>query len=302
MEYKKYQHIEKLGTTEVEGILDGEVHLFYKIDGTNACVYLKEDNTLGFGSRNRELSLMNDNQDFVKTIVENEEIYKSLKTYLLKYPERIIYGEFLIPVTLKTYKNDAWKKFYIFDIYDTINFNYIPYEIYSKELDELELLYIPEIVTLNNPTFDDIKGYLASTGNFLINDGLGEGIVIKRYDYINKYGRITWAKMLTEDFSERKHKVRTSNKINKDENYVEYEIIKLMTIEHINKEFVKLKEAKGDWSSKYIFELINRTFNEFFRDNWEIILKKFHNPTINFRVLRSLSDEKIKETLGSQIF
>ena len=30
MEYKKYQHIEKLGTTEVEGILEVQVSLFYK--------------------------------------------------------------------------------------------------------------------------------------------------------------------------------------------------------------------------------------------------------------------------------
>ena len=46
MEYKKYQHIEKLGTTEVEGILEGQVSLFYKIDGTNSCIFLKDDNTL----------------------------------------------------------------------------------------------------------------------------------------------------------------------------------------------------------------------------------------------------------------
>ena len=29
MNFKKYQHIEKLGTTEVEGILEGQVSLFY---------------------------------------------------------------------------------------------------------------------------------------------------------------------------------------------------------------------------------------------------------------------------------
>ena len=31
MNFKKYQHIEKLGTTEVEGILEGQVSLFYKL-------------------------------------------------------------------------------------------------------------------------------------------------------------------------------------------------------------------------------------------------------------------------------
>ena len=41
MYYKSYQHIEKIGTAETEGILNGEVHLFYKIDGSkinNRCL------------------------------------------------------------------------------------------------------------------------------------------------------------------------------------------------------------------------------------------------------------------------
>ena len=57
MIYKSYQHIEKLGTSETEGILKGEVHLSYKIDGSNGCIYLKDNGELGFGSRKRELSI-----------------------------------------------------------------------------------------------------------------------------------------------------------------------------------------------------------------------------------------------------
>lgn len=32
----KYQHLERLGNQETNGILDGEVYVFPKIDGTNA--------------------------------------------------------------------------------------------------------------------------------------------------------------------------------------------------------------------------------------------------------------------------
>ena len=35
MEFKKYQHIERLGTLEVEGIELGTCYVFPKIDGTN---------------------------------------------------------------------------------------------------------------------------------------------------------------------------------------------------------------------------------------------------------------------------
>ena len=31
-------------------------------------------------------------------------------------------------------------------------------------------------------------------------DGVPEGVVIKNYNYENKYGRTTWAKIISEDF------------------------------------------------------------------------------------------------------
>ena len=34
--YSKYQHIERLGSAEVDGILDGVCHIFPKLDGTNS--------------------------------------------------------------------------------------------------------------------------------------------------------------------------------------------------------------------------------------------------------------------------
>ena len=104
--------------------------------------------------------------------------------------------------------------------------------------------------------------------------------------------------MLTEDFRKTKSHMRKENAVEKAENLIEHNIILLMTPEHINKEYNKLIEMKGDWSSKYIFELLNRVFNEFWRDNWEIILKKFHQPTINFKVLKSYSDKYVKEVLN----
>lgn len=55
MIYRSYQHVERLGTTETNGILDGTCYIFPKIDGTNATVWLGDDNTLRAGSRKREL-------------------------------------------------------------------------------------------------------------------------------------------------------------------------------------------------------------------------------------------------------
>ena len=43
-EFLKYQHIERLNTQETEGITDGICHIFYKIDGTNASVWMEKEN------------------------------------------------------------------------------------------------------------------------------------------------------------------------------------------------------------------------------------------------------------------
>lgn len=304
MNFKKYQHIEKLGSSEVNGILNGTVYLFYKIDGTNSCVWLKEDGQLGFGSRKRELSLEEDNANFMKNMIENEEIYTALWKYLRAHPSHIIYGEWLVPHTLKTYNNNAWKKFYIFDIYDTATNLYIDYEYYSYILDKdyPELNYIPLLERLENPSVDDIKERLERTGEFLCSQGLGEGLVIKRYDFKNNYGRTIWAKMLCEDFRKTKQRVRSENREHKDENLVEYNIIKLLTLEHVLKEKYKIQEKYNTefWESKFTYELLNRTFNEFWRDNWEKILKKFNMPTINFKKLRKMSDDFVKEVLANE--
>lgn len=63
MDFRKYQHIERFGTSEVEQIEIGTCYVFPKIDGTNSSVWLN-DGELCAGSRNRQLSLESDNAGF----------------------------------------------------------------------------------------------------------------------------------------------------------------------------------------------------------------------------------------------
>ena len=297
MDYKKYQHIEKLGSGEVGGILNGTCYLSYKIDGTNGVIW-QSDNSLHFGSRNRELTLDNDNANFMKMILEDAELMRKLKLAFNHFGNVYIYGEWLVPHTLKTYGSDAWKKFYIFDI-QREDGSYVTFDEYCPILAGLGLSFIPLIAKLENPTQNEIISYLDKTGEWLVTEGLGEGIVIKNYSFVNKYGRTTWAKVLTEDFKNKKTHNRSAMHEAKENDDIETLIVRrTMMPEHIHKEYAKLVEAKGDWSSKYIFELLGRVFNEWFRDNWEIILKKFKQPTINFKKLKSCSDTYVKEVLN----
>jgi len=288
MSFYKYQHIERLETIEVKGINIGTTYIFPKIDGTNGSVWL-EDDKIYCGSRNRTLSASNDNQGFYKYIMNNEKI----EAYLNKYPNHHIFGEFLIPHTLKTYRDTAWNKFYIFDI--VIDGKHIDYPTYKEWLNEFELLYIPCIAILENPTKDKLFEQL-NKATFLIKDGegIGEGIVIKNYGYHNQYGRETWAKIVRNEFKDNFHK-RT------DYSSIKYELIeqkiidKFLTEDIVNKVYANIKSQNDGWSSKFIPRLLNTVFYDLIREEMWEILKKFKYPTIDFQLLNKIIINKIKE-------
>ena len=95
-EYKAYQHIERFGTDEVEGIEIGTTYVFPKIDGTNGQIWF-EDGKVKCGSRKRELTLDNDNADFYNTIIKD---YRYVDYFKL-HPDHQLFGEWLVPHTLK---------------------------------------------------------------------------------------------------------------------------------------------------------------------------------------------------------
>lgn len=289
MEFKKYQHIERLGSSEVQDILDGECYIFYKVDGTNASVWL-ENGKIKAGSRNRELALDNDNAGFCKFANTSEK----LKSFFELYPTVRLYGEWLVPHSLKTYKEDAWREFYVFDA--MIEDDYISYDVYKPMLELFSINYIPPIAICKNPTIETLYNLLEKTGQFLVEDGkgLGEGIVIKRYGFKNKYGRTTWAKIITSEFKE-KHVKSMGAPIIENKELVEIKIVEEYLTEHfINKEINKLFGEDG-FDSKKIQMMLNKIFNELVKEETYNFVRKYKNPTINFKTLFSLTVRKIKQ-------
>lgn len=296
MEFKKYQHIERFGTDEVDGIEFGKCYIFYKIDGTNSSVWLDNDGNLKAGSRNRELTLENDNAGFYNTIIQNENI----KSYLEKHPTHRLFGEFLVPHSLKTYRQDAWRKFYIFDVCidsEDDGLEYIPYDIYKPMLEEFDLDYVPPLAIINNPTYESLIKCLEKTGQFLIEDGKGngEGIVIKNYDFYNKYKRQTWAKIICNEFKEKHHKEMGCPEF-KAEVMIEEKIVDdFCTQSFIEKEYEKIKLEKEGWKSEYIPMLLGRVFSELIKEECWNIVKKYKYPKVNFKTLNALCINKIKQ-------
>ena len=295
MEFRKYQHLERYGTDEVDGIEFGKCYIFYKIDGTNGSAWLDKEGNLKTGSRNRELTLENDNAGFYNKIIEDENI----KSYLQKHPTHRLFGEFLVPHTLKTYRQDAWRKFYIFDVCidkEDGSLEYIPYDIYKPMLEEFDLDYIPPLGIIFNPTYESLIKCLEKTGQFLIEDGKGsgEGIVVKNYDFYNKYKRQTWAKIVTNEFKEKHIKEMGSPEF-KPEQMIEEKIVDdFLTEAFIEKEYAKIITENDGWKSSYIPMLLGRVFSELIKEESWSIIKKYKNPRIDFKTLNSLVIQKIK--------
>lgn len=295
MNFRKYQHLERYGTTETRDIELGECLIFPKIDGTNASAWLDDEGNVKAGSRSRELSLEKDNAGFYAYILDNQNI----KQYLQKHPTHRLYGEFLVKHSLKTYKDDAWRKFYIFDVCidkEDDGVEYIPYDIYKPLLEEFSLDYIPPIMTIKNGSYEQFIKCLEKNV-FLIQNGqgVGEGVVIKNYSFYNRYGRQTWAKIVTNEFKEKHAKTMGSPVLNND-NVIEETIVReLCTESFVDKEHNKMVNEKDGWSSKYIPELLGRVWYEFIREEGWNMVKNYKNPTINYKLLNNLLIKRIKE-------
>lgn len=296
MKYKKYQHVERFGTTETQGIDLGMCYVFPKIDGTNATLWF--DGKIQAGSRNRQLSLDNDNAGFYNWAITQPSIH----AFFNFHADLRLFGEWLVPHTLKTYNQDAWRKFYVFDVVrDTQDdYEYINYEEYSKILDTFNIDYIPPICKVKNPTYDRLVNQL-DKNTYLISDGsgTGEGIVIKNYDYKNKFGRVTWAKIVKNEFKAKHAKVNITEI--KENKIIEDEIVnKYVTISLIEKEFSKIDSTDG-WTSKQIPRLLNTVYYCLIKEESWNFVKEFKNPTIDFRRLFVFCTNKIKE-LMPQLF
>lgn len=298
MQFQEYQHVEKYGHPEVDGIDIGLCYIFPKIDGSNASVWTNvngntadDDYTpFGIGSRKRQISMKSDNQGCAQYIATHSGIAK-----MLSYGYFRLFGEWLVPHTLKDYRDDAWRKFYVFDVMNHEG-QYFPYEEYKQILDHFGIDYITPLEVINNPTHGDFMR-LMDQNTFLMKDGhVGEGIVIKNYNFVNKYGRVTWAKMVRNEFKD-KHKKENRTQII-DRSNLEIDIAnKYLTVDMVE----KIVANCGEWSNKYIPRLLQTAYYDLVRECMWDIVKDYKKPIIDFNRLYNATIYRVKE-LKKELF
>lgn len=328
-DFRRYDHLERSKHPDVADISFGTVHVFPKIDGTNASVWAEPaihpdtgaciDVLVCCGSRKRKLSTDDDNAGFHAFVHGDSVQAIALRAFVLQFPDLIVYGEWLVPHTLKTYREDAWRRFYVFDVFSRVTKKYLPYGEYAEGLLTMGIDVIPPLAIIEHPSENQLAELRDVTNTYLIQDdcGVGEGIVLKNYEWANKYGRQPWSKIVLNEFKENNAKV-FGMKPTQGAKQVEQEIVTAFcTPEFIRKTFAKVvllvsDEVEPDlrpWTDdertmfieKYRYKVIPRflgtVYLEFIQEEVRAFVKKFKNPTVDFSKLQKLIIVAAKRTM-----
>lgn len=293
-DFIKYMHVEKYGKDEVQGIELGKCFVFSKLDGTSGVIWNSED-VLQAGSRNRHLSLDNDNANFLKTIEADDRYVRLIKDF----PDLYFYGEWLKRHTIKHYEDSAWSKFYIFDVYDSAANKWLPYSQYKAICDKYQVEYVPAITWIESVTYNGLL-FALDNDTFCLKKGTqGEGIVIKNYDFVNKFGEVIWAKIVRDSFQVR---VQVGKPVEVNPEAVEQYIVDdYVGKPLIDKEYAKIVNEQQGWNSKLIPRLLNTIYHCLITEELWDILKKHKNPVINFKTLQRLCTTRVK-MLRTELF
>lgn len=200
MEIKKYIDIERLKDKYASAFTQGE-HIVCqeKLDGSNAS--LRYDATTGrlvAFSRRRELDEMNTLNGFYTFMLTCDPVKWQAITDNGRY---IVFGEWLIHHTI-TYPDDMMRRFYVFDVWDTVNERYMSWFFTKWVAEELGLLTVPVFYEGKFTSWEDIHKLVGQTQMGAM--PCGEGVVVKSQDRLdNKSSRTpSYVKLVAADFSE----------------------------------------------------------------------------------------------------
>lgn len=297
MEFQKYIHLERFGTDEVDGINVGECHVFPKIDGTNASVWWGGDG-IRCGSRNRQLSLDADNAGFMAWALQQPHIAELCRGR----PHLILYGEWLVPHSLTTYRDEVWRQFYVFDVYDRSREEFVHYDVYSQLLAEHGVQFIPCTLKTRNPTYE-LLHEAAAKNTYLLreNSGAGEGVVIKQYNWKNRFGRTVWAKLITNTFREKHVEAMGGAVINLK--LLEEQIAEEFITEHmVEKIIAKIRNDQGSFTARAIPQLLGMAYHDLVTEElWNAIKSRKFKVKIDFATLHHCTIARVK-SLRPELF
>lgn len=279
--FQKYNKIHRLGAEETEGILDGLCYIQEKVDGANVQIWM-EDGFIRCGSRSKQIT--EGFNGFIDYVMTNEPI----KKLLTDRPEFRLYGEWLVRHTIH-YKETSYKKFYLFDI-TMKDMPDAPFLRQSEVAHIAEQYSIPHpqiFAEIDHPTIEQINEFVgkSSLGE------VGEGVVIKRTNFVDKFGEKRHAKVVSQQFKEDNGIVFGGNNKHSDTYEEMYIVNKYMTLERVKKVMHKLQpmiDKKLDM--EHTARVINTAYHDMLTEEIWAIQKD--SSKIDLKALARLSQRK----------
>lgn len=198
MEQKKFTDVVRLGhksTAEVLNVGD-RIIIQEKLDGANASFSLEGGELHSF-SRRLKLDESNTLGGFYQFVLDKFETAKELLN-----ENYIYFGEWLNPHKVKY--EGYQKQFFLFDIWDKVNQQYLDFDVVETEAKKLGLNLIPIFFKGTYESYQQLEQYIGKTmlNGKLGDKELGEGIVVKNVDYRDRFGNQMFVKLVVDDFRE----------------------------------------------------------------------------------------------------
>ena len=297
-----YIHVERLGTEETEGILNGEVEVTPKMDGTNACIWW--DNGMHAASRKREIVTQRDNAGFARWIFDDSPTVRVLREICKEKPEWIIYGEWMgydkFVGSIKDYDDEALGRFFVFDVLDTVEGKYLPRREWASLEPSLEKFAVPVLGVLSNPTEEDVLA-VAEQNRYMLEHANhnGEGVVLRNDSFVNRFGRQARAKVVLDEYKQNK---RASKRRAVDGGIEQSIVSAFVTDAEMAKAKAKTEtyfnEAFSTSQGKMVGYYLNIVVRDCLWDECANWVKKFKPKSVDFGALQCLAQDKARKYIG----
>lgn len=251
MEQKRFVDIErvKLPTSDIAksnvyGFERGDhIVIQEKVDGANASIrYDKDNNCLVAFSRKKTLDQNNTLNGFYNYVL-SLDVDK-----FITYHNYVFFGEWLVSHTIK-YKQEAYKKFYFYDVFDLEKNQYLLQNEVRELANELGFTYVKTYYDGKFISWEHCKSFMEQESDISI--GVQEGVVIKndtkrniKLYSPNNIRFETVLKLVNAQFSEIKKdnhikKIEDPNHI-KEREHCEEIVMKIVTKQRVHKEILKM--------------------------------------------------------------
>ena len=117
--------------------------------------------------------------------------------------------------------------------------------------------------------------------------GCGEGVVVKRYGFVNKFGRTNWAKVLNRSFCVFKVVSRGNRSEEKrDGTSTEHEMaLRYVTQDLVDKEYARIMES-AETRKVVPGQLLGTVWHCVVTECMWDAVKRYKSPTVDFKQLR----------------